>query len=727
MKTFKIGKPSLLSILILIIVFTLSVGYAEQSITGTMENIMASIKPIADARITGIEISSVSNGGISHSEDYNKDSIFGLISLPSQDSSVTYKVDVTVFLSSEMRIHDMTGLDSRLEYELTDYAIDDILCDAHNECNLGARDEFYITIKYKENAYDGVTTDFPYKLDFTFARVDKVAKIGTTYYEKLQDAINAVPTTGAETTIRLIKNTSELLTTAAGQNIVFDFQNFTVSNIDTKPIIENYGNIKITNGTLSTDATQGAINVYAGGSLLMTGGSIISTGTKQAIFVSGGSATITGDAYLRNTSNQRAAVQNESGTLIITGGTIISERFYGVHNKDTMTIGVKDGNVDASFPEIQGTYGVFSTTNFNFYDGILKGKTNAINDITKLQDKEVGYGILYGTEDIEGTTYKTAILEHISVVRFDANGGTVSEAERIIKTGTAIGALPIPTLTGYTFDGWFTTPSGGTEITSSSVITADIDCYAHWTENTEVFVAKIGMTEYHTLAEAITAAPPNTETTIQFIRNSIETVTIPNNKNIILDLQTYTLTSPDNSAVIVNNGRIKLISGTIQTNSASTSAVNNNSAGHFTMTGGSIIATGQRQAVYNDGGRVSISGTAFLKASTGVRATVQNLNNGTITITGGTIQSVNQEAVKNAAGTLTIGSKDGTIDITTPVLIGATNGVNNASTFNFYDGILKGKVDAISGTVADKEAGSSITTSTEVIDGITYQTAYLSH
>ena len=726
MKMLKNKKNSLILVLIVMTVLTLSFGYASQSITGSMEGIMASVKPLADARITGITLSSTSDSGISNSEEYNKDCIYGLISLPNATSSVTYKIDVTVFLSSEMRIHEITGLDSNLEYELTDYTLDDILCNSQNECNLGATDEFYITIRYKENAYDGVTIDFPFKIDFTFAIVDKVAKIGNTYFETLQSAIDSVPTNGTETTIRLIKNTAELLTTTAGQNIVFDFQNFTVSNIESKPIIENYADIKITNGTLSTNAAQGAINVYSGGSLLMTGGSIYATGSKQAIYIAGGSATITGDAYLSNTSNQRAAVQNESGTLTITGGTIVAERYYGVHNKSVMTIGVKDGSIHTASPVIQGTYGVLSTTNFNFYDGILKGKTEAIDDPTKVADKETGYGILYGLETINGTNYKTAILAQINTITFDANGGTVSETERTVRRGTAIGPLPIPVLTGYTFDGWFTDPTNGVEITSNTIATIDIDCFAHWTENTEVFVAKIGTTEYHTLAEALTAVPSNTETTIQLIRNAIENITVASNKNIILDLQSYTLTSADNSAVIVNKGTTKLISGTITTNSTSTSAINNDSTGRFTMTGGSIIATGQRQAIYNDGGTVNITGVAYLQASTGIRATVQNLNNGTMTITGGTIISINQEAVKNAGGKLTIGSKDGIVDQTTPILRGATYGVTNSSVFNFYDGVLKGKTGAISGSVSDREENTTITNTTETIDGNNYHIAYLS-
>lgn len=42
-----------------------------------------------------------------------------------------------------------------------------------------------------------------------------------------------------------------------------------------------------------------------------------------------------------------------------------------------------------------------------------------------------------------------------------------------------------PTKAGYTFDGWYTAPIGGTKITSSTkvTITSNQNLYSHWTEN----------------------------------------------------------------------------------------------------------------------------------------------------------------------------------------------------------------------------------------------------
>ena len=67
-------------------------------------------------------------------------------------------------------------------------------------------------------------------------------------------------------------------------------------------------------------------------------------------------------------------------------------------------------------------------------------------------------------------------------VTFDANGGTCAEASRQVVSGAAVGTLPTPTRTGYTFAGWYTAKTGGTQVTASTKVTAAVTWYARWTE-----------------------------------------------------------------------------------------------------------------------------------------------------------------------------------------------------------------------------------------------------
>lgn len=70
-------------------------------------------------------------------------------------------------------------------------------------------------------------------------------------------------------------------------------------------------------------------------------------------------------------------------------------------------------------------------------------------------------------------------------VTFNANGGSVDPDSKSVTYNSTYGTLPTPTRTGYTFAGWYTSSSNGTQITSSSrvSITSNQTLYAHWTIN----------------------------------------------------------------------------------------------------------------------------------------------------------------------------------------------------------------------------------------------------
>lgn len=67
-------------------------------------------------------------------------------------------------------------------------------------------------------------------------------------------------------------------------------------------------------------------------------------------------------------------------------------------------------------------------------------------------------------------------------ITFHANGGSVSPPSAATSDdGKA--ALPTPVRAGYTFAGWYTAPSGGTQVGASTVFTADTTVYAHWSQS----------------------------------------------------------------------------------------------------------------------------------------------------------------------------------------------------------------------------------------------------
>ena len=100
-----------------------------------------------------------------------------------------------------------------------------------------------------------------------------------------------------------------------------------------------------------------------------------------------------------------------------------------------------------------------------------------------------------GTRITENTTVSLAgnqtlyahWTEKTYTVTFNANGGNLSGNSYItVKTGSRYGTLPTATKSGYTFDGWYTSGSGGTRITENTTVSlaGNQTLYAHWTEKT---------------------------------------------------------------------------------------------------------------------------------------------------------------------------------------------------------------------------------------------------
>ncbi len=90
-------------------------------------------------------------------------------------------------------------------------------------------------------------------------------------------------------------------------------------------------------------------------------------------------------------------------------------------------------------------------------------------------------------------------------VLLDANGGKVAQSVMALVPGKIYGTLPTPERYGYAFVGWWTSLTGGEQITESSIVGNDaIKLYAHWRQlpsltydvfNGEVMI--IGFSEYY--------------------------------------------------------------------------------------------------------------------------------------------------------------------------------------------------------------------------------------
>ena len=78
-------------------------------------------------------------------------------------------------------------------------------------------------------------------------------------------------------------------------------------------------------------------------------------------------------------------------------------------------------------------------------------------------------------------------IEHTVHLRGNGANLPLPTSSITVTYGGTYAELPIPTLENYTFDGWYTNPTYGTEITRISVVKTNAEevLYAHWTGNTQ--------------------------------------------------------------------------------------------------------------------------------------------------------------------------------------------------------------------------------------------------
>ena len=79
-------------------------------------------------------------------------------------------------------------------------------------------------------------------------------------------------------------------------------------------------------------------------------------------------------------------------------------------------------------------------------------------------------------------------------VTWNPNGGTVDPTSTTKTHGSTLGTLPTPTRAAnaqytYTFKGWFTATTGGTQISASTTVTGNVTYYAQWTATLRSYTA----------------------------------------------------------------------------------------------------------------------------------------------------------------------------------------------------------------------------------------------
>ena len=224
---------------------------------------------------------------------------------------------------------------------------------------------------------------------------------------------------------------------------------------------------------------EGAVYVYSG--TINTYGTCINTKT---IYINGGNITSTNSNAIQVGNNNSVTVI--SGTITAKKNGIIREYDSG---STTITIGNNANSVNGSTPVITSTattgsyYGVSinNYTTLNFYDGKIvshAGTNHAINGT--VSDTPVGYVVRKTTTN----NIETATLSNEYTVTLNPTGGTynsTTDNSTITMTygQTTNNDIGIPTQAGYTFNGWFTDSTNGTQVYDSTG--KNVNATDYWT------------------------------------------------------------------------------------------------------------------------------------------------------------------------------------------------------------------------------------------------------
>ena len=402
---------------------------------------------------------------------------------------------------------------------------------------------------------------------------------------------------------------------------------------------------------------------------------------------------------------------NKNITLDLAGKTIqLSKQ---ITSNGTFTI------VDSSLDSTGGItctleYCLVNNENMNISGGNYNVDYNFIKNTKNLTIND-------GT-NIYGKAYR-AIFNTGSSAKITINGGTISLENVGSNSGGIVysdnansivningGNLSVTGSDAYAISGG--TSSGIVNITGGNIY-VEGDGYTFGVYAKEVNMSGGKVTANNTLASGSPRGHTIEVSTFNITGGTIEL-------NSILHYDSYY----SDLATIKGGG---LITGDAVINSTNGCVKNYNSP--LTVSGGTLTCGRFGIDTYN--ANLNVTGGTIKATEIAIDASRDgNSYPKLITITGGNIESSNNYGVyyhpQISSSILTLGVKDGSIDTASPSIKGSTYGLYIGSgVTNFYDGILKGQTDAYYGAFNNIEDNSLINVDVEMIDELSYNTAYL--
>lgn len=172
--------------------------------------------------------------------------------------------------------------------------------------------------------------------------------------------------------------------------------------------------------------------------------------------------TVTYDSYMNTLENRFT----KTGYSFIGFNSDKTHHWATISTADKSSWGYKSGNV--RFYDFSNakwiTYDVY------YWHGVYNNANGCAtgNDILKAEWRANNYTVSFNYNKPSNAT---------------ADVGDNSTKNKVVTYDGKYGTLPNPTLTGWKFDGWYTSATGGTRVTENTVYTtpSDTTLYGHWT------------------------------------------------------------------------------------------------------------------------------------------------------------------------------------------------------------------------------------------------------
>ena len=485
----------------------------------------------------------------------------------------------------------------------------------------------------------------------------KIAQIGDKNYSSLKTAIEAV--SDAATEVKLLNNTTESITIPAGKNITLDLNGKNITS-DKESAIINKGTLTVKGaGNVSASGdSHAAVANFPDAMANLNGGTYSSD--KWYVIKNLGAMTIDGDVTIKmdNKDNTASLIDNGwygnsdnvagesvSATANKASLTIKSGNFLGksgekscsvVKNDDYGTLTIEGGTFDST--NNNGTSNAATILNWNtatISGGTFKGRyplsNGAYNNEADKGQLTVTGGEFIGRDTIFGICKGGDGKGAVTI-----SGGTFT-APKFAPDGSD-GSDNITNTGGYTI-----AINGGTFSTDVSAYIADENLKVkqnsfgkYVIKNKET--VQMGEEKYSTIKEALDDVQENAAT-IKLLSDTTESITIPEGKNITLDLNGYTLTNEENESRDKNDKLIKVGKHTIEnygtltitdSSTAKTGKVDNVSHGKAALFNADIAT-----AVLNGGKFMRSQETGIDQDNSGGNSWYTIANQGTLTINSG--------------------------------------------------------------------------------------------